>query len=127
MRLHKAASPNPELRVPVRSPFCSIRTSEEGRARVVHVEGELDLFDCPGLDRALLDAEGSHATLVVLDCDELRFIDAAGLHSFFAASVRSASDGDRLRITRGGRGVAKMFELTGLDAVLPLVGARNGS
>ena len=109
------------------TPFCEIRAGAEGGAHVIRVEGELDLSDCHRLDRAISDAEYSQATLVVVDCDELQFIDAAGLQSLFAASRRAAESGDWLRITGGGDGVAKMFELTGLDAVLPLIGRRNAA
>ena len=117
MLLHNAAS----LLASPRPPFCEIRTVVEGGAHVIHVKGELDLSDCSRLDRALTDAEGTDAPLVVVDCAELEFIDAAGLRSLFAASLRAADSGDWLRITRGGNGVAKMFELTGLDVILPLV------
>ena len=123
MQAHDAASLHPEPHIPAMGPVCHIRAGDEGGAHVIHVRGELDLFDCPRLDQALTDAENSPAALVVLNCEELQFIDAAGLHSFNAASLRSARGGDRLRITRGGKRVSKLFELSGLDSVLPLIGA----
>ena len=127
MQLPKAASLHPEAPAPTRAPVCDIRAREEGGAHVIHLEGELDLADCPRLDRALTDAEFSLAGSVVVDCDELEFIDAAGLNSLYAASVRSLQTGVRLRITRGTKGVAKLFKVSGLDAVLPLVGSRNAA
>ena len=125
--MHKTASLRTENRAVTLTPFCDIRSGVEGGAHVIHVEGELDLADCPRLEQALTDAEGTAAQLVLVNCDQLDFIDAAGLESLFEASLRAANSGDWLRITRGSKSVAKMFELTGLDAVLPLVGRRDAA
>jgi anti-anti-sigma factor len=57
----------------------------------------------------------------LLDLDELAFIDAAGLSVLVAAWHRSATDGNRLQVTRGGGSVANMLHLTALDTVLPFV------
>ena len=127
MLMHQAAPLQTKTHAPVRAPFCGIRSGVEGGAHVIHIKGELDLADSHRLDRALTEAEDTAAPLIVVNCDELDFIDAAGLHSLFAASARAANSGDWLRITRGSRGVAKIFELTGLDGVLPLVGRRNAA
>ena len=127
MLLHNAASLRRKNHALPPPPFCQIESEVEGGTHIIHIEGELDLSDCPRLDRALTDAEGTKAPLVVVDCDELEFIDAAGLHSLFAAGLRAADNGDWLRITRGGNGVARMFELTGLDVILPLVGSRDAA
>lgn len=127
MLLHKAASLHTEHRAPTHVPSCEITAGMEGGAHVIHVAGELDLADCPRLDQALTFAEGTDAPLVLVDCDQLNFIDAAGLQSLFDASLRAAGNGDRLRITSGGSGVGKIFKLTGLDAVLPLTGRRNAA
>jgi anti-anti-sigma factor len=108
-------------------PFCEIRACNEGGAHVIRVRGELDRSHCSTLEGALADAESSQATLVLVDCNELQLIDAAGLHSLLAASRRSAGEGDRLRITRGDGSVAKTFRVSGLDAVLPLIGGPDGN
>ncbi|HEU4681572.1 MAG TPA: STAS domain-containing protein [Gemmatimonadales bacterium] len=87
----------------------------------IRIEGELDLSGCPSLDRALQEAEASLATRILLDLDELVFIDAAGLNVVVAAWRRSVANGRRLQITRGGGSVARMLHLTALDTVLPFV------
>ena len=127
MQTHKAAPHHLEKHARILTPFCEIRSGVEGGAHVIHIEGELDHSDCPRLELALTDAEVSEASLVLVNCEELEFIDAAGLHSLFAASLRAADSGDWLRITRGSGGVAKMFKLTGLAGILPLVGCRNAA
>jgi anti-anti-sigma factor len=64
-------------------------------------------------------AEHPHAIRILLDLDELTFIDAAGLSVLVAAWHRSITDSNRLQVTPGRGNVASMFRLTGLDLVLP--------
>jgi anti-anti-sigma factor len=60
-------------------PLLTITSAKEGYAYVICVEGELDLSECPCLERALRKAEASHAIRILLDLEQLAFIDAAGL------------------------------------------------
>lgn len=99
-------------------PF-AISAAEDGDTYVIRVEGELDLSDCPRLEHALRAAEVSRPFRILLDLDELTFIDAAGLSVLVAAWHRSMTDSNRLQVTPGKGNVASMFRLTGLDLVLP--------
>jgi anti-sigma B factor antagonist len=96
-----------------------VKVADGGNSVVIRVEGELDLYRCPELLDALRGAESSQADRIILDLQALRFIDAAGLQVLLAASRRSASNGDRLRVTRGRGEVARMFGLMALDRTLP--------
>lgn len=107
-------------------PLFAISAAREGDLYVIHVEGELDLFECPRLEHALHEAETSHAIQILLDLEELTFIDAAGLNALVAAWHRSAADGNRFLVTRGNGSVADMFHLTALDVVLPFPAGPDG-
>jgi anti-anti-sigma factor len=102
-------------------PLFAIDAGKEGDAFVIRVKGELDLFECPRLVRALREAEASHAVRILLDLEELTFIDAAGLSALVAAWYRSVTDSNRLQVTHGKGNVADMFRLTALDMVLPFI------
>lgn len=91
----------------------------DGDQYVVRVEGELDQSDCPRLEHPLRAGEVSRAFQILLDLEELTFIDAAGLGVLVAAWHRSMTDGNRLQVTPGKGDVASMFHLTGLDLALP--------
>ncbi len=65
-------------------------------------------------------AEQSRASRIILDLEELTFIDSSGLEVLLRASRRSASNGSRLQLTRGKGYPAEMFRLTALDQTLPL-------
>lgn len=91
-------------------------------ACLILARGELDLDGCPDLDRAIRDAEQTQAHRIILDLEDLTFIDSAGLRTLFDASRRSAANGNRLQMTPGKGHVAGMFRLTEADKGLPLIG-----
>lgn len=102
-------------------PLFAIDIAKEDDTSVIRISGELDLFECPRLERALREAEASYAIRILLDLEELTFIDAAGLSVLVTAWRRSMADSNRLRVTHGKGSVADMFRLTALDMVLPFV------
>lgn len=73
------------------------------------------------MERGLREAEASQAVRILLDLEELTFIDAAGLSVLVAAWRRSTTSDNRLQVTRGKGSVADMLHLTALDLVLPFV------
>ena len=101
-------------------PFLTIDAEHQSDAYVVRITGELDLSGCPDVELALEQAEQSEADRIIVDLEELTFIDSIGLRTLLQASRRSASNGNRLQLTRGKGHPAKMFRLTGLDKVVPL-------
>ena len=106
--------------MPLTHPCLSIDTEHQSDAYVIRLVGELDLGGCPDLELALAEAEQSQPRRIVLDLEELTFIDARGLRSLVNATRRSACNGNCLQITRGRGVVADMFRLTALDRRLPL-------
>lgn len=58
---------------------------------------------------------------MVLDLRGLTFIDSSGLRSIIDLWRRSQEDGFDLTIVRGRPSIAQIFELVGLDGVLPTV------
>jgi anti-anti-sigma factor len=104
-------------------PTLTIEAEFGPKAYVLRIEGELDMAGVPELDRALREAEETEARRIILDLEALTFIDSSGLSVLMIASRRSASNGNRLEITRGKGQPAEMFGLTALDRTLPLTDA----
>jgi anti-sigma B factor antagonist len=105
-------------------PLFEVESSEENDSIIIRVRGELDLAQMPLLDEVLASSEAGRSGRIVLDLDQLTFIDAAGLHCLVAASSRSAESDERIRMTRGNGDVAAILQLTSLDQTLPFVEAR---
>ncbi len=85
---------------------------------LISVRGELDASNAETLDAELIRAEKSSAERIVLDLDELTFIDSAGLRLLVVAKRRSDEDSDRLRIREGRDQVKRVMALTGIDRYL---------
>lgn len=89
---------------------------------VLRANGDLDAYTAPGLRLQLNDATdgGGEVELVVVDLQQITFIDSAGLGVLVGAHRRMRERGGRLRIVRPPPLVERAFELTGLDEVLDM-------
>ena len=91
---------------------------ETARVRLA-LRGELDLATADLVADRLRRLRERRET-VLLDLDELEFIDAAGLRVVLTAADDARSDGWALTVTRGSAPVRRLFELLDLDRHLPL-------
>ncbi len=88
----------------------------------MRLRGELDLAGAPRVSGHLktLRERGED---VVLDLDELQFIDLSGLRVLLAASDEASRDGWAFSVTRGSAPVRRLFDLVHLNGRLPLDGS----
>jgi anti-anti-sigma factor len=93
---------------------------EAGRVRL-RVQGELDLATAPMVAQRLGTLREQDAG-VVLDLDELDFIDMSGLRMLLAAAEEAARDGWAFSVTRGSAAVRRLLDLVQVDGPLPLDG-----
>lgn len=93
---------------------------ETARVRV-QLRGELDLATAD-LVSGRLRRLRERRNPVVLDLDDLAFIDVAGLRAILGAARHAHSDGWILTVTRGSAAVRRLFELLDVDRHLPLEG-----
>jgi anti-anti-sigma factor len=87
----------------------------------VQLQGEMDLSVIGLVDREMQRVEATDASKIVLDLDQLEFVDAAGLRLLLSLNARSCVNGGRLCIKRtSSPQVQRMLELTGVGALLPI-------
>lgn len=99
----------------------NIDVVERDGSLILIVDGDIDLGTAPMLDQELAQAQaGDHATIVV-DLDQVSFIDSTGLHVLLKHAALSSQNGNRLRLTRGSAQVQRLFELTGTSDHLPFL------
>lgn len=100
--------------------FWRLEVDREAARTVLRVEGDLDLETAPqllaGVEPFLDDPDG----VLVIDLSRLAFIDSSGLSALIRINQRMTGAGRPLEIVQPGPTVAKAFEITGLDRVLPL-------
>ena len=97
----------------------TIRVRRERGYVVVAVAGEVDIATVARLrDRlSVLVAVGRS---LVVDLDQVSFIDAAGLGALAGASGRAAAHGAGLHVVCARPQTVRLFRMTGLDCQIPL-------
>ncbi len=81
---------------------------------VLSLDGELDMANAPRLQDAIENAGLDATTLVVLDLQELRFLDSTGLRIILSAHERALQRGQRFAITPGSQQVQRLLSVTGV-------------
>ena len=100
----------------------AVRSERTDADEHVRLSGEMDLSVVGWVDREMLRAESTDAARIVLDLDELEFLDAAGIRLLLHVADRSRRNGGRLRIRRArSPQVRRVIELTGVGDTLPFV------
>lgn len=91
-----------------------------GEAQVLHLEGELDTYNCGQLRSALVEqVEAGHSRIVV-DMTAVEYIDSTGLGSLVGGLKRVSEHGGAMRIVCDNPQIVKVFEITGLDKVFSI-------
>jgi anti-anti-sigma factor len=100
----------------------ALRSERAGGDQRVQLLGEMDLSVIGTVDREVARAEAGDAARIVLDLEELEFLDASGIRLLLNLNARSRNNGDRLRITKARfPQVQRIIDLTGVGDLLPFL------
>ena len=100
-----------------RNPSFGIEVVDDDEALIVRVKGELDLATSPLLDERLKLAEAADAAKLLVDVDQVEFMDSTGLHVLLEHVL--LGNGTRYSVTRGSPQVRQLFEVAGVADRLP--------
>ena len=91
--------------------------SEQDRA-IATIAGEIDVSTVTRLRERLFElaASGRH---LVIDLDQVTFIDSAGLSALVGTANQAAAHGTSVHVVCARPKIRKVFRLTGLDRRLP--------
>lgn len=81
---------------------------------VVSLGGELDLYNAEEVRSTLLDACAGEPSLLVVDLEDVRFIDSTALGVLIEARSR-LDDGNGFRLAAPGLETRRALEVSGLD------------
>ncbi len=87
---------------------------------VLCLHGELDLASAPLLAQEI-ESAAADAAMIVLDLQELQFIDSTGLRIVLAANERSQERGQEFALTRGSQQVQRLLTITGVGEHLRII------
>ena len=94
-----------------------LRESTAGSARIVSVDGELDLASSPRLS-SLLDRLACERSALVVDLTECTFIDSTGL----AAILHGARPMVSFAVVCGAGEPSELLRMTAIDQTIPVYG-----
>ena len=89
-----------------------IEVRHEPNRVVVCLRGELDLAHAPLLHAAIERVELDAARAIVLDLEELRFMDSTGLRAILWARERAQQRGQEFAVTPGSQQVRRLLAIT---------------
>jgi anti-sigma B factor antagonist len=94
-----------------------------GKAHVVAVSGEVDLFTAPEFKQRVMAPIAAGVDHVVVDLMATTFIDSSSLGVLIGAHRRLKSRGGRLAVACDNEAIVKTFRITGLDGVFAIAGS----
>ncbi|KIF74742.1 metal ABC transporter substrate-binding protein [Streptomyces sp. 150FB] len=97
-----------------------VEVRTEGRSEVVTAAGELDHHTADLLRAPLDDALEQGRSRLVVDCSQLEFCDSTGLNVLLGARLKADAAGGGVHLAGMLPVVARVFEITGADAVFTL-------
>ena len=99
----------------------TIEVRHEQGCAILTVAGEIDISTVIPLRERLFEIATSGAPLVV-DLEQVSFIDSVGLATLVGAAKRADAHGGSLQVVCTSGRTRRPFRLTGLDQVVPLAG-----
>jgi anti-sigma B factor antagonist len=98
-----------------------LRSAKRGTTlHVLEVEGELDLYTAPRLRSSIGELVSSGASELIIDFSETTFVDSTALHVLLDGRKKVTSVGGDLVIVCPNSHLRRIFEVTGVDGLLPL-------
>ena len=90
-----------------------------GDVPVVAAPEEIDITNAEGLRAALGQVAADGPETLVVDLTRTRFCDSAAIHALVDAHKRARAEGGTVALAASGAAVPRIFELTGVDRVIP--------
>lgn len=90
-----------------------VRRDQKGRVVHLYFTGELDLATSPDVGLWILQAERPGVEEIVVDLEQVSFIDSSAVHTLLRAAKRASDAGRILTIARPSPVVTRILELTG--------------
>jgi anti-sigma B factor antagonist len=97
-----------------------VETRHEGDVAVVAATGEVDVFTAPGLDAEITALLEQGSSQLVVDLSGVSFLDSTGLGVLVKGLKTARDSGGSVRLVVTSDRIRKIFDITGLDAALPL-------
>lgn len=83
----------------------------------VKLNGEIDIYNAPELKERLLELIEKRQGSIIIDCEDLKYIDSTGLGALISVLKRVKEYDGNIEIVNLKPYINKIFTITGLDKV----------
>ena len=98
----------------------TLASRTDGPFDIIEVGGEIDVYTAPRLREAIVSVIDAGKRQLVVDVEQVDFLDSTGLGVLVGALKRVRADGGSLDIVCTHERILKIFQITGLDKVFGL-------
>jgi anti-sigma B factor antagonist len=103
-----------------------IDVRREGGRAILTLDGELDMASAELLQQVADGEDLRGERMLVLDLQQLRFIDSTGLRAILTALEHCRGRGQEFAITPGSPQVQRLLSVTGVAEHLPTIATADG-
>jgi anti-sigma B factor antagonist len=98
----------------------SLSTREDAGTLVVDIGGEIDVYTSPKLRERLVGLVGEGARRLVVDLEDVEFIDSTGLGVLVGVLKRMRAREGSMSLVCSQDGLLRVFRITGLEKVFSI-------
>ncbi len=102
-----------------------VEFQKEADRVIVRLAGELDMANAPLLQAAIEGGEADVAPMLVLDVEQLLFIDSTGLRVILWARERCQDRGQKMALTRGPQQMQRLLAVSGTVEHLHIIASAD--
>jgi len=99
-----------------------ITLTEQDGIPIIKLSGEIDLYNSNQITKAISDLMEQEKTKMVIDLDQVSYIDSSGLGTFIGNLKKLTQAGGGLKFVNVSESMHKLFELTNLTTYLEFHG-----
>ena len=99
--------------------------SVDDSTHVIELGGEVDLYTAPEFKERMVELIESGKKRIVVDLSQATFIDSTTLGVLVGGVKRLRPAGGSLALVCTDENITKIFEITGLDRVVPIHASRD--
>ncbi|WP_089854062.1 STAS domain-containing protein [Halolactibacillus miurensis] len=98
----------------------SIDVVETDNQTVLTVKGEIDAYTAPLLKEKLLPATAKETEKIIVDLNDVTYMDSTGLGVFISALKSAKEHGSTLTLVNLQERVHRLFKITSLDSIIEI-------
>ena len=97
-----------------------IRIEQSGKATVIRIDGEIDLYSSPHVRKTIMDLTQKQLTPILIDLEQVRYMDSSGVATLIEGFKQSQKYKGKFILAGLRAEVRQVFELTRLDKVFEI-------